>query len=235
MKILISGGHSNFSKELQEQNTEHEIIPLGRELLDVIDPYMIECAIVNNKPDVLIHTAALSRPMIKHTTNPEESISLNIIGTANCVNACMKYGVKFVYISTDYVYPGDTGDYKETDAVYPVNKYAWSKLGGECAVQLYDNSMILRMAMMEKPFPHDKAFTDVYKSCIWYPDAAKVTLDLISKDVTGTFNVGGERKSIYNFVKSEKSCILEETKLNINEPVPDDVSMDITKLNDTII
>ena len=65
------------------------------------------------KPDILIHTAALTRPMIKHIDNPNISIKTNIIGTSNIVLACMEYNIKLIYISTDYVYPCTSGNYSE--------------------------------------------------------------------------------------------------------------------------
>ncbi len=230
MRIAITGGNSKFSKELQHQNSKHTLIPLDKKILDVTNLDSIEVALKDIKPDVLIHTAGLSRPMKLHNTNPELSIQLNVVGTANCVTSCIKYGIKLIYISTDFVYPGEQGNYSEEDALLPINKYAWSKLGGECACMLYDNSLILRMAMTEKPFPHEKAFTDCFKSSIWYPDAARVTLDLIDKGAVGIYNVGGERKSIYDFVFKENFNIFKETKNNVAEKVPNDVSMNVNKL-----
>lgn len=233
MKILISGGDSKFSKELQLRNTDKnlQLIPLSKNDMDVTNIISIKNSIIKYKPDILLHTAALSRPMSLHNSNPDKSIQINIIGSANCVLACMEYNIKLVYISTDFVYPGINGFYKETDSVYPINKYAWSKLGGECSAMLYSNSLILRMAMIENIFPHKKAFTDSFKSCIWMSDAADITLKLIKNNCFGIFNVGGERKSIYDFVKRKNLHILEESKNNIDENVPSDISMDITKLN----
>lgn len=239
MKILISGGDSKFSKELQKHNIDHTIIPLSKKEMNIMDPESIYDAIHKHSPDVFIHTAALSRPMSLHSEYPEKSININIIGTSNCVVACLKYNIKFVYISTDFVYPGVTGGYNEEDSLLPINKYAWSKLGGECACMLYDNSLILRMAMVEKPFPHKKAFIDSFKSSIWYPDAAKIVFKLIDLDLRGIYNIGGERKSIFNFASEEDFNILPENKDNILEKVPNDISMNINKLknilNDTTI
>ena len=62
-----------------------------------------------------------------------------------------KKNIKLIYFSTNYVYPGKRGNYKEEDPLLPVNNYAWSKLGGEAAVQMYSNSLILRVSMTEKP------------------------------------------------------------------------------------
>ena len=234
MKILISGGYGRFAQELIRQNSTHDIIALSKQDMDITDPDSIETAIKKYTPEIFIHAAALSRPMNVHDMNADKSISLNIIGTSNCVNACMKYDIKIVYISTDYVYPGLTGNYLESDGVYPINKYAWSKLGGECAVMMYDNSLILRMAMIEYPFPHLKAFDDSFKSCIWHTDAARSVYQLIEKNAIGIYNVGGSKKSIYNFVCNENVNILPISKNDVNESVPADVSMNVTKLNNTL-
>lgn len=239
MKILISGGNGRFAKELIKQNTEHVIITLSKDEMDITNLISIDNAIKKYKPDAFIHAAALSRPMNVHDSNPVTSIQLNIIGTSNCTISCIQNNVKFVYISTDFVYPGVNGNYKEIDGVYPVNKYAWSKLGGECASMMYDNSLILRMAMLEYPFTHNKAFIDSFKSCIWHHDAAKLLYKLLAHDAKGIYNVGLKRNSIYNFVKQENINILEEYKNNVAENVPVDISMNTDKLNkiidDTII
>ena len=87
-----------------------------------------------------------------HEKNPSISIETNIIGTANIVLMCLKYKIKLLYTSTDYVYAVNKGDYKETEGVNPFTNYGWSKLGGECAVQMCPNHLILRLAMCEKTF-----------------------------------------------------------------------------------
>ena len=76
--------------------------------------------------------------MKKHEEYPDHSIETNIIGTSKIASYCSRYSCKFVYISTDYVYPGHIDPenhqpYKETDNLNPINHYAISKLGGECA------------------------------------------------------------------------------------------------------
>ena len=123
--------------------------------------------LAKKKPDILIHLAGLSRPMKLHEIDIKKSIDLNIIGTANITKACSEKKIKLIYFSTNYVYPGSKGNYREMDPLLPVNNYAWSKLGGEASVQLYKNSLILRACMTEKPFVHDKAFKNVKtSSCI---------------------------------------------------------------------
>ena len=68
--------------------------------------------------------------------------------------------------------PGKKGNYNETDALKPINNYAWSKLG-ESGVQMYKNSLILRLSMTEKPFVHKKAFYDFKTNFMFHLDFAK--------------------------------------------------------------
>ena len=108
-----------------------------------------------------------------HDKNISKSIDLNIIGTSNLVKEVTFIILRsFIYLSS-YVYPGTKGNYNENDAVKPWNNYSWSKLGGECAVQMYKNSLIVRMCMTEKPFIHKKAYANVKLNFIFQEDAAK--------------------------------------------------------------
>ena len=185
------------------------------------------------KFDYVIHAGAITRPMVIHEDNPTLSIKTNIVGTANVVMACEKYNKKIIYISTDYVYEGIDGNYKETDTMKPFTKYGWSKLGGECAVQMYDNHLILRMAMNKKPFPHPKALVDMKKSLMYIEDAAKITLQLL--DENGIINVGGKSQSVYEFVKESNSDVEPITLSEISDVnMATDCSMDIKKLKEIL-
>ena len=73
-----------------------------------------------------------------HEKNINLSIDTNIIGTCNIVKVCKKS----IYLSTNYVYPGLKGGYKENFIIITM---LGLKLGGEFAVQMYDNSLILRV------------------------------------------------------------------------------------------
>ena len=68
--------------------------------------------------------------MVIHEKEISKSINLNIIGTCNLVAACSEKKIKIIYFSTQYVYPGKKGNYKETDSLLPTMNYGWSKLGG---------------------------------------------------------------------------------------------------------
>ena len=182
------------------------------------------------RPQSVLHLADLSRPMIEHEKNICKSINLNIIGTANLVIICSKLKIKLIYFSTSYVYPGTKGNYNERDGALPWNNYAWSKLGGECAVQMYKNSLILRVCMTEKPFIHKKAFANVKLNFIFHDELAKILVKILEKK--GTINVGGPTKTVYNFAKKYNAAVKKKfIKKNSPNNFPLKSSMNLSKLN----
>ena len=232
-KILISGGNGSFAKQLLKVNDRFDITAPSKKEMDITDIKSLDYFMYSTKPNYFIHSGALVRPMKLHDKNPKESITTNIIGTSNVVLTCMKYKIKLIYISTDFVYPGKNGNYKETDALLPINKYAWSKLGGECAVKLYDNSLTLRISMTNKPFSHKKALFDSYRSILFDDEASEITLNLL--DEFGVINVGGESKSLYEFVKSYKPDIEKNYLSDIKDVnMPSNLTMNTKKMKDVL-
>ena len=141
---------------------------------------------------------------------------------------CIKNNIKLIYISTDYVYPGITGDYKENDSVLPFTNYGWSKLGGECAVQMYSNSLIVRLCLCNYPFEHEFAFDDMIKNYIYEKGAAKIILDLL--DEMGIINIGGPTMSVYDFVKQDNPNVKPKHTEYFKE-IPLNTSMNLNRLN----
>lgn len=230
-KILISGGKGSLAQSINSDN--YIVYKPSKEEMDITNPEQLENVLKACKPEYFIHAAALTRPMVEHVQNPIKSITTNIIGTANIVNACIKHKIKLIYISTDYIYPGNTGDYVEEDPVFPVNEYAWSKLGGECAVKLYDNSLILRVATVDTPFPHDYALGDVYKSSISVKEVSNYILELL--DEKGIINVGNEKLVIYDYVRKINPNIKKIFRKDIKDVnIAKDSSMNINKLNSIV-
>ena len=201
-KILVTGGEGRFALELKKTIHKNKFIFLNKKELNILKFNSIIKVLKKFNPKTVLHLAGLSRPMNIHEKNLSKSISLNIIGTCNLVIACKKLNIKIIYFSTSYIYPGKKGNYKETDGVLPWNNYGWSKLGGECAVQMYKNSLILRACMTEKPFVHSKAYTNVKSNFIFHEDFVKIFLKLLNKK--GIYNIGGKTQTIYNFVKKKK-------------------------------
>ena len=141
----------------------------------------------------------------------------------------LKKKIKIIYFSTQYVYPGKKGNYNEREALLPTMNYGWSKLGGECAVQMYKNSLILRVCMTEKPFRHKYALYDAKTSFLYHHEVAKIVLKLINKK--GVINIGGKSQTVYNFAKKNNPKIKKIYVKNIkNLNFPKDSSLNTSKL-----
>ena len=225
-KIVITGGEGRFAQILKRDNKKLNIIYPSKKDLNILNLNSIKKYLNKNKPQYLIHAAALSRPMNIHDKQISKSIDLNIIGTANIVKICSDLKIKLIYFSTGYVYEGRVGNYKETEPLLPVNNYAWSKLGGECAVTMYKNSLILRITMCEKPFLHKFAFDDVKANFIFHEEIVKIIPKILDK--TGVLNVGGKIQSIYSFAKKTNKDVKKKSGKKL---LPKNVSMNIGKLN----
>ena len=87
------------------------------------------------------------------------------------------------------------GGYREEDELHPVNKYAWSKLGGECAVRLYDRSLIVRTSFGPDVFPYERAFVDQWTSRESVSVVARKLVELVDSERTGVVHVGGPRRT----------------------------------------
>ena len=93
-RIIVTGGNGRFAKILKKENKKLNLFFFSKDKLDILNLNSIERAIKKIKPKILIHCAALSRPMNVHENNISKSIDLNIIGTANITKMCRKFNVK---------------------------------------------------------------------------------------------------------------------------------------------
>jgi len=226
-KILVTGGNGRFAKILRKKNVLLNLYFTSKKECNILDLNSLEKIIKKIKPKVIMHCAGLSRPMNIHEKDIIKSINLNIIGTANVVKMCKKFKIKLIYFSTGYVYEGTKGNYSEKDPVKPFNNYGLSKLGGECAVQMYKRSLILRITMTEKPFLHDKAYTNLKSNYMFHEDLVNILPKLINKK--GIINVGGDTQSVFNFAKKYNNKIVP-IKLTKKNKLPLNQTMSLKKL-----
>lgn len=232
-KIIFTGGNGLLGSEFKK--IRPDINYTDYEDFNVLNYDQMKAYVEGKGFELIIHAAAFTSPP-RIDKDPLEALEVNIAGTANVVKLCIDFDMRLIYISTDYVFKGDVGYYKETDPVYPVNKYAWSKLGGECAVRMYDKSLIIRTTFGPNVFPYEKAFIDQWTSRESVSVIAKMINKLIDKDITGIIHVGGERKTVYAYAKSlDESRNIGELSLNdVSFAVPVDTSLNCDKYNDMI-
>lgn len=226
-KVLVTGGDGRFSKILKKKNKYLNLYFATKKECNILDIRSIEKIIKKVKPKIILHCAGLSRPMNIHEKNISKSINLNIIGTANITKSSEKNNIKLIYFSTGYVYEGKRGNYSENDPVKPFNNYGLSKLGGECAVSMYKNSLILRITMTEKPFAYKKAFSNLKSNYMFHEDLVEILPKVLSKK--GILNIGGKSQSVYQFAKKYNKNVTK-IKANKKNKIPLNQTMKLTKL-----
>ena len=226
--IIFTGGNGRFGRVFQSLNTNKKILFPSKSEFNILSAKKMKNYIKRIKPNYIIHGAGLSRPMSIHDTNIAKTIDLNIIGTANIVKLCNKYKIKLIYFSTNYVYPGTKGNYKESDPLLPINNYAWSKLGGEAGVHLYKNSLILRLCMTDYPFVHSKAIKGAKSSFIYNKTVSSLMPFFL--DEFGIINIGGKKRDIYEFTKKFVAKKITPISFRKIKNFPKDSSININKL-----
>ena len=229
--ILVTGGNGRFASIMKKKlRNKKNYVFLNKKKLNILSRASIRKNILKYNPKTIIHLAALSRPMNQHEENIQKSIKVNIIGTSNLVIECSKEDIKLVHFSTQYVYPGRRGNYSETSPLLPMNNYAWSKLGGESAVQMYKNSLILRVAMYERPWLHKFAYKNIFSNYLYHDEVVKILPRVLSK--RGILNIGSGTKSIVSFAKKTKKDvqIVKYKQIKSDPKVPVDSSINIKKL-----
>lgn len=214
-KILLTGSTGKLGKAILRAYDKTKILSPKRDELDLTNKDQMEKYFSSNDFGVIIHCAALSK-MVKCEEDPVEAIRSNIVGTSNLVEETLKKEksgnkIRFLYISTDGVYPGVKGNYSEKDAAIPCSKYGWTKLGGECSVNLLNNFCIIRTSFFDKERAclFDDAPSDMYESKLEIEDLVNAIIKLINSSFVGTINIGGKKKSRYELFKKFNSSLKE--------------------------
>lgn len=173
------------------------------------------------EPEVIIHAAALTdvdlcekRRSIAH--------EINVAATRQLAECAAEFDCRFVYISTDLIFNGETGNYTETSKPTPINYYGETKLLGEKAVmEMAPNYLIVRLALMygigngvhggftewlRNGLAHEKTVTlysDQYRTPLFVNDGVRALLEMIEQPVKNEiFHLAGsERLSRYDFGK----------------------------------
>ncbi|MCC8166530.1 MAG: sugar nucleotide-binding protein [Planctomycetes bacterium] len=231
--LFITGGSGTLGTELQKLAPDAHS-PSSRDF-DVTDfaAMRTHCAGMADGSTTLIHAAAYIFTRLDQA-DPMRALDVNIIGTSNIVKLCLLKNWRLVYISTDYVFRGDKGGYREEDEVFPFNEYAWTKLGGECAVMMYKNSLVVRTSFGPEPFPFPKAFRDQWTSKLDVAVLADAIIRVARSSITGTLHVGSPRRTVLDYARSispDKS-IGEISRLDATFAYPYDTSLDCRKFTD---
>jgi dTDP-4-dehydrorhamnose reductase len=116
--------------------------------LDLQDRTELQNLMFSLKPDVVIHTAALS-DIDFCEANPQKAEAVNVASTLHVAELCRRTGARLIFFSSDSVFDGRTGRYRETDAPAPLNQYARTKVKAEKGiVEILANHVIVRPSLI---------------------------------------------------------------------------------------
>src|SRR3990167_4120436 len=230
--ILLTGASGTLGQAVQKAGGFSSLLTPSRREMDITELKSVENYFNERQIDGIIHCAALARISVCER-DPLKALDTNIVGTTNLVKTVLKKSptVRFVHISTDGVYPGVKGEYKEKDATVPYNRYGWTKLGAECAVNLLSDFCIIRTNFFNpEHVTFDSSATDIFTSKVPAQELAQAIAVLMESDFVGTVNVGGKRESDFRrykkFKPSLKACKRKDILREIDFKIYADSSMD---------
>lgn len=227
-KLLITGSSGLLGNRVVESAIEDcLVIPTHNTKalhpdsvkLDITDASQTSSLLEGIKPDAVIHTASETN-VDRCEVEKEHAWRINVEGSHNLALACNKVNAKLVCISTDYVFDGGKGFYKEDDKPNPISYYGLTKLEGEKRVmQKCGDYAILRTSVLYDWHPWKQNFAtwaisqlrqnkqiavveDHYNTPTLAQNLAEMTVEVVEKDLQGLYHVSGsERISRYEFAR----------------------------------
>jgi dTDP-4-dehydrorhamnose reductase len=214
MKVVVFGRSGQLGRELVRvfSAAGHEVTGFQRNDVDVTDAARVEHVVASANPDLVLNATAYNMVDVAEK-EPDTAFAANALAVRNMAVACRQCDSRFVHFSTDYVFDGTLGRaYVEEDATHPLGAYAVSKLAGELYAQAYlDHPLIirtsgvfgpggmhtargnfvevmLRLANTAQPI---RVVEDFVASPTYAPELAARTAEMVEKQLTGIFHVGG--------------------------------------------
>ncbi len=232
MKLLITGASGLYGSKLAQLALARGIEVYSSDIqslsvfgkfvkLDISVKTQVDESFKVIKPDVVVHAATLT-DVDKCETNKELAWKINVEGTKNIVEAAHDAGSFLIYISTDYVFSGEKGLYKETDKPDPINYYGVTKLKAEEIVQTQAEYFIARPSVIYGSTPaagkvnfalwlietlrkgeRVKIVTDQWNTPTLNTNLAEMTLEVVARRLTGIYHLcGATRVSRLEFAAS---------------------------------
>lgn len=194
-------------------------IPFER--MDITDPAQVDECFQKYRPDTVIHSAAISQTD-RCEKNPEECRKINVNGTENVLRACERVNAHFIFLSTDFVFDGTSGPYREDDSPHPLSVYGKSKWTSEQMIMQSKTAWAVARTILVygtlpvMPGPNIISFVknnlekgqgikvvcDQFRMPTLAEDLAAGILEIARRKAEGIFHLSGsELVSIYEFAK----------------------------------
>ena len=217
MKILVIGASGQVGKNLFMKLKEKGHIVYGTKNnsteagdlmgLDIKNSVATKNIITKINPDCVVLAAAMTN-VDYCEDHKETAVETNVLGTNNVVKACREVSAKLVFLSTEYIFDGVSGPYKEDAKSNPVSVYGSTKLEGEKLVESLSNYLIVRTTWVFDYGVDDRNFAvrlmtelkkgntfkvpnDQYSTPTLASNLADVLIELLDKNKKGVYNIAG--------------------------------------------
>lgn len=220
MKVLVTGYNGQLGYDVVKRLWELDIESKGVDVadFDLTNKEEVQAYIRQYNPDVVVHCAAYTA-VDKAEDEKKLCYAVNVSGTEYIAEVCRELNAKMVYVSTDYVFNGDSEEPFEVDStVGAKNQYGLTKYQGELEVQKYldkyfivrvswvfginGNNFIKTMLRLGKEREELNVIDDQVGSPTYTPDLAKLIVDMIQTDKYGVYHASNEGYcSWYEFTK----------------------------------
>jgi dTDP-4-dehydrorhamnose reductase len=221
-RVIATGKGAN---RLEYSGPAFEYVPL-----DFTQKEQVEKVVTEYSPDYIVHGGAMTRPD-ECELNKEAAFLTNVTGTLNMLNASARKPSSFIYISTDFVFSGETGMYREEDERAPVNYYGLTKMMAEDEVMKYAGNwsivrtvlvygkaissrqnIVTSTAIALQKGEKLRIFDDQMRTPTYVEDLAAGIVQIIERNASGIYHLSGKDKcSPY-----ELTCKVAR-HLNLNE------------------
>ena len=227
LKLLLTGGSGRLGSELRDLLLGL-VAPSSSEM-NITDLESVLAFTRRERPDVIVHAAAYTN-VGGAETDRQTCWAVNVEGTRHMAKAANEVGAKLVHVSTDYVFSGEQGNYRESDTPGPVvNYYSLTKLVAEEAARVAARHLIIRTSFRPREFAYPVAFSDVYTSQD-YVDVIAPQIALAVRHMAEikdeVLHIATERKSVYELAKRRKPDVQEGLRASASVRLPADVSLD---------
>ncbi|MCW4033595.1 MAG: dTDP-4-dehydrorhamnose reductase [Candidatus Bathyarchaeota archaeon] len=274
MKILISGASGLLGSKIAElaKAEEYQVFSgyftqepiFGQPVkLDITDKKLVSKIISDIKPDTIIHSAALTN-VDECEKNKKLAEEMNVLGTRSIAKAAKDNDAHLSYVSTDYVFDGLKGMYKEEDITNPVNFYGESKLYGEKEIEeINEEFLIARTSVIYGARPASgkinfalwlfeslkknqvvQVLTDQFISPTLNTNLAKIILEATERRLNGIYHMAGATKAsrfefavkLAEIFSLDKSLIKKSCISDMDwiAKRPKDSSLDVSKTNNAL-
>ncbi|MDO4246929.1 MAG: sugar nucleotide-binding protein [Deinococcus sp.] len=189
----------------------------------------------NIQPELIVHAAAYTN-VGGVEQDRELCWNINVKGTRNVAAAANVVETKLLHVSTDYVFSGDEGNYREDDTPGPVvNYYSLTKLVAEEAARSAASHLIVRTSFRPRQFQYPTAFSDVYTSQDYVDIIAPMIASVIqhAQDIEErVLHVATERKNVYELTRRRNPEVHEGKRAEANVVLPADVSLNTDRFEE---